>query len=195
MDENTAIEPQPQETIFLVWSGTRRIGVAHQSAGGGIVVKLDRGEVVKSGNISPLLSLSHLTRARGGRLHDVRAEARRPTGRRHSYGRATGSSYGVSRNRQASARTSCSVAPADISRARRAEGVSLGAVDSGQREAERTLLGREQKPGPMFQNLGEIVVSGRAEPRRDEYVRLQGGVAVQSSLDDQYVAIRVDHHA
>jgi hypothetical protein len=51
MDENTVIEPQPQETIFLVWSGARRIGVAEKSAGGGIVVKLDPGEIFKSGNL------------------------------------------------------------------------------------------------------------------------------------------------
>jgi hypothetical protein len=49
MDETTAIELQ--ETNFLVWSAARRIGVAHKSAGGGIVVKLDPGEVVKSGNL------------------------------------------------------------------------------------------------------------------------------------------------
>jgi hypothetical protein len=51
MDETTAIEPQAKETNFLVWSAARRIGVAHKSAGGGIVVKLDPGEVVKSGNL------------------------------------------------------------------------------------------------------------------------------------------------
>jgi hypothetical protein len=51
MDESTAIQAQPQETIFLVWSGARRIGVAEKSAGGGIVVKLDPGEIFKSGNL------------------------------------------------------------------------------------------------------------------------------------------------
>jgi hypothetical protein len=50
MDENTAIEPQPQETTFLVWRACRPIGVAHKSEDGGIVVRLDAGEVVKSGN-------------------------------------------------------------------------------------------------------------------------------------------------
>jgi hypothetical protein len=51
MDANTAIEPQAKETNFFVWSAARRIGVAHKSADGGIVVKLDPGEVVKSGNL------------------------------------------------------------------------------------------------------------------------------------------------
>jgi hypothetical protein len=51
MKENAAIEPQPQETSFLVWSAARPIGVANKSEDGGIVVKLDPGEVVKSGNI------------------------------------------------------------------------------------------------------------------------------------------------
>jgi hypothetical protein len=51
MDENTAIEPLPEETVFLVWSASRRIGFAHTTEGGGIVVKLDPGEIVKSGNV------------------------------------------------------------------------------------------------------------------------------------------------
>jgi hypothetical protein len=51
MDENTAIQPLAKETNFLVWSAARRIGVAHKSTDGGIVVKLDPGEVVKSANI------------------------------------------------------------------------------------------------------------------------------------------------
>jgi hypothetical protein len=51
MKENAAIEPQPQETSFLVWRAARPIGVANKSEDGGIVVKLDPGEVVKSGNI------------------------------------------------------------------------------------------------------------------------------------------------
>ena len=50
MDENTAIE-QAREADFLVWSAARRIGVARKSADGGIVVKLDPGEIVKSGNV------------------------------------------------------------------------------------------------------------------------------------------------
>jgi hypothetical protein len=54
MDENTAIEPLPQETSFLVWRACRPIGVAHKSEDGGIVVRLDAGEVVKSGNIFTL---------------------------------------------------------------------------------------------------------------------------------------------
>jgi hypothetical protein len=53
MHENTAIA-QPQETSFLVWSAARPIGVAHKSADGGIVVKLDAGEVVKSDNMFTL---------------------------------------------------------------------------------------------------------------------------------------------
>jgi hypothetical protein len=51
MDDSTAIEPQPEETVFLVWSASRRIGFAHTTEGGGIVVKLDPGEIVKSGNV------------------------------------------------------------------------------------------------------------------------------------------------
>jgi hypothetical protein len=51
MDENAAFEPPPKETNFLVWSAARRIGVACKSADGGIVAKLDPGEVVKSGNL------------------------------------------------------------------------------------------------------------------------------------------------
>jgi hypothetical protein len=53
MHENTAIA-QPQETSFLVWSAARPIGVANKSADGGIVVKLDAGEVVKSDNMFTL---------------------------------------------------------------------------------------------------------------------------------------------
>jgi hypothetical protein len=51
MDENTVIAPQAPETNFFVWSAARRIGVGHKSADGSIVVKLDPGEVVKSGNL------------------------------------------------------------------------------------------------------------------------------------------------
>jgi hypothetical protein len=54
MDENTPIGPQAEETNFLVWSAARRIGTAHKSADGSIVVKLDPGEVVKSGNLFTL---------------------------------------------------------------------------------------------------------------------------------------------
>jgi hypothetical protein len=51
MSETTTIEPQAAETNFLVWSAARRIGIARKSADGGIVVKLDPGEVVKGGHI------------------------------------------------------------------------------------------------------------------------------------------------
>jgi hypothetical protein len=54
MDENTPIGPQAEETDFLVWSGARRIGTARKTADGSIVVKLDSGEVVKSGNLFTL---------------------------------------------------------------------------------------------------------------------------------------------
>ena len=55
MDENTAIEPQAQETKYVVWSAAaRQIGVAHKSADGAIVVKLDPGEVVKGGSLFTL---------------------------------------------------------------------------------------------------------------------------------------------
>jgi hypothetical protein len=50
MADNTAIDPHAKETSFHVWSAFRRIGVAHKSADGDIVVKLDPGEVVKGGN-------------------------------------------------------------------------------------------------------------------------------------------------
>ena len=54
MDEGPAIDLPPKEANFLVWSAARRIGVARKSADGGIVVKLDPGEVVKSGNLFTL---------------------------------------------------------------------------------------------------------------------------------------------
>jgi hypothetical protein len=55
MDENPAIEPPPKEANFFVWSAARRIGVARKSADGGIVVKLDPGEVSKAAIYSPFI--------------------------------------------------------------------------------------------------------------------------------------------
>ena len=49
--DDTAIMPQAKETNFVVWSAARRVGVAHKSADGSILVKLDAGEVVKGSNI------------------------------------------------------------------------------------------------------------------------------------------------
>jgi hypothetical protein len=70
MDENTAIEPQPRETSFLVWSAARRIGVAYKSPDGGSVVKRDPGDVVKSGNLF-VLRPSLLQNLRTLRVGDI----------------------------------------------------------------------------------------------------------------------------
>jgi hypothetical protein len=49
--DDIAIGSHPKETNFVVWSAARRVGVAHKSADGSILVRLDAGEVVKGGNI------------------------------------------------------------------------------------------------------------------------------------------------
>ena len=49
--DDTALMPQAKETNFVVWSAARRVGFAHKSADGCILVKLDAGEVVKASNI------------------------------------------------------------------------------------------------------------------------------------------------
>jgi hypothetical protein len=49
--DDTAIMPQAKQTNFVVWSAARRVGVAHTSADGSILVKLDAGEIAKGSNI------------------------------------------------------------------------------------------------------------------------------------------------
>ena len=49
MKENTATEPDAQHADFLVWSAARPIGTARWNADGAILIKLDPGEMVKSG--------------------------------------------------------------------------------------------------------------------------------------------------
>jgi hypothetical protein len=49
MKDNTAIKPDARQADFWVWSAARRIGTARWNADGAILVKLDAGEMVKSG--------------------------------------------------------------------------------------------------------------------------------------------------
>jgi hypothetical protein len=50
MAEGTPTKPDPQRADFAVWgSAARQIGTAHRNSEGAIIVKLDPGEVVRSG--------------------------------------------------------------------------------------------------------------------------------------------------